>query len=578
MDAKNLDRKLIKSLNELEIIADGLNTSKLVDASNLRKVLKGFKFLTRNLEFGEHKTFEVVTIWCRLYLRMQSFLDAKNENINAQFEKSTPKVITHMIGCLQCQVNDVNYYYFTILQIIDELLKNMQLTSIKKLADLHVGVISCLWYPINHAGDFNTQVLALKLIWKLLQICDIKKRKEELKAIHGTSVNLAENQLSEMIQKGNMDTFETMARELLNIHNLNIYNEGKVYSFTCQSLRFDKCTEFYRPLNSDKFWVDFNCGPRTMSFKGRYRSSVNESYKLTQVIIKIKAITMRQNALIACYEEKIEFSNTSAELEILNRLGKVNLCLSDVEADRLTNNKHFHENFKINTIDNENAIFSDSDSLHENTGTKKEPTFAEKSDGNNVSFNESNKGNNAIASPVGKEVLELFPHGVKQEKDNNATNTAHINSANTPQSMHTLESKDSSPIKGLPNKRKFFKTPVSQKTMLKRRNNNKTSSPKPKKIKTPTSISKSTEIINLTDNNEIEHKSPSSSRSLDSQTASDSFIVNISNYLKEGREYASPVLPKDQQRANIIKRTNSSNHPKYSAKNPIDVYNIFDEI
>uniref|UniRef100_A0A1A9VN22 Uncharacterized protein n=1 Tax=Glossina austeni TaxID=7395 RepID=A0A1A9VN22_GLOAU len=541
MYTNNLHGNLIKNLNKLEAIADGLNTSKLV--------------------------------------RMQSFIEPRNENLNAQFEKSTPKVITYMIGCLQCQVYNVDNYYFIILQSIDELLKSMQLTSTKKLADLQAGVISCLWYPINYAGDFNTQVLALKLIWKLLKICDIEKQKEELEAIQCTTVNLVQKQLNEMVQKGNMDTFESMAREFLNLHNLNLDNEAKVYSLICQSLRFDKYIEFYRPLNSDKFWVDFNCNPHTLSFKGRYRSSVNQNYELIQVIIKIKAITMRQNALIVCYEEKIEFSKTSAELEILNRLSKVSLVLSDAETDRLINNKYFCEHFKINTIDHKNTRFSDSDSLHENTDQLlKEPTFSEKNDGNNVSFNENSKDNNALTSQ--KEVPELVENDGKQEKDNNATNTAHIESPNTSNSMLALESKDS-PIKELSNKRKFFKASMSQKTVPKRQNKNKTSS-KPKKIKTPANISKSTETINLTDENQIELQSPPSSRSLDSQTANDNFIVNISNYLKKGqeREFASPTLPKDQQRANVLKRTNSSdlNRSKYSTKMPTDVYSIFDEI
>uniref|UniRef100_A0A1A9ZMI9 Uncharacterized protein n=1 Tax=Glossina pallidipes TaxID=7398 RepID=A0A1A9ZMI9_GLOPL len=509
---------------------------------------------------------------------MQSFVEPRNENLNAQFEKSTPKVITYMIGCLQCQVYNVDNYYLIILQSIDELLKSMQLTSTKKLADLPAGVISCLWYPINYAGDFNTQVLALKLIWKLLQICDIEKQKEELEAIQCTTVNLVENQLNEMIQKGNMDTFESMARELLNYHNLNLDNEAKVYSLICQSLRFEKCVEFYRPLNSDKFWVDFNCSSRTLSFKGRYRFSVNQNYELIQVIIKIKAITIRQNTLIASYEEKIEFSKTSDELEMLNHLSKVSLVLSDAETDRLINNKYFYEHFKINTIDNKNTRFTDSDSLHENTDAKKEPTFAEKnvSNGNNVSFNENYKGNNALTSQ--EEVPELFEHGWKQEKDNNAINTAHIKSPNTSKAMLALESKDS-PIKELSNKRKFFKAPMPQKTLPKRQNKNKTSS-KPKKIKTPTNISKSPETINFSDEDQIGLQSPPSSRSLDSQTANDNFIVNISNYLKKGREFASPALPKDQQRANVLKRTNSSdlNHSKYSTKMPTDVYSIFDEI
>lgn len=72
---------------------------------------------------------------------MQSFIEPRNENLNAQFEKSTPKVITYMIGCLQCQVDNVDNYYFIILQSIDELLKSMQLISTKKLADLQAGVM-----------------------------------------------------------------------------------------------------------------------------------------------------------------------------------------------------------------------------------------------------------------------------------------------------------------------------------------------------------------------------------------------------------------------------------------------------
>lgn len=144
--------------------------------------------------------------------------------------------------------------------------------------------------------------------------------------------------------------------------------------------------------------------------------------------------------------------------------------------------------------------------------------------------------------------------------------------------MLALESKDSS-INELSNKRKFFKSPMSQKTVPKRQNKNKTSS-KPKKIKTQANISKSPETINLTDKNQIELQSPPSSRSLDSETANDNFIVNISNYLKATREFASPALPKEQQRANVLKRTNSSdlNSSKHSTKMPTDVYSIFDEI
>lgn len=82
--------------------------------------------------------------------------------------------------------------------------------TVKMVCFFFVFYRSCLWYPINYAGDFNTQVLALKLIWKLLQICDIEKQKEELEAIQCSTVNLVENQLKEMIQKGNMDTFESV--------------------------------------------------------------------------------------------------------------------------------------------------------------------------------------------------------------------------------------------------------------------------------------------------------------------------------------------------------------------------------
>lgn len=60
---------------------------------------------------------------------------------------------------------------------------------------------ACLWQPIDLAGDFNTQLKALKILSQLLKHLDETRQNEELKSIKWTNLNLFQDKLKTIVQE-----------------------------------------------------------------------------------------------------------------------------------------------------------------------------------------------------------------------------------------------------------------------------------------------------------------------------------------------------------------------------------------
>lgn len=124
-----------------------------------------------------------------------------------------------------------------------------------------------MWTPIELAGDFNTQLKALKIFSVLLQQFDENRQKDELNAIKWTNLNFFQEKLRAVVQatkfshvlenvkrllyknKIDINSFRfKLSRELLNNFNMSLSKTLLVYSFHCATVTFAKQYKFHKPL------------------------------------------------------------------------------------------------------------------------------------------------------------------------------------------------------------------------------------------------------------------------------------------------------------------------------------------
>ncbi|XP_053947682.1 uncharacterized protein LOC128856409 [Anastrepha ludens] len=97
--------------------------------------------------------------------------------------------------------------------MIHKLLSNVRPGVLEKITTTETGIIACIWFPIPFVGDFNTQMMALRLLVMFLKCVDSKSLQNELDKIRGVPKSFMKNELTAAISVGNFHTakFENSA-------------------------------------------------------------------------------------------------------------------------------------------------------------------------------------------------------------------------------------------------------------------------------------------------------------------------------------------------------------------------------
>ncbi|KAL9895394.1 uncharacterized protein ACN2A1_006105 isoform 1-T1 [Glossina fuscipes fuscipes] len=402
MSSRKQEANDVQCLSDLKRIANEFNKSKHVDKDVVRKFFSGFRYLTICLELEERDIFECIINWCRLYARIPFYIDPLNEKLQRIYEDSIPMVFPHIIGYLPYSVHNIETYHYMLLETMDTLLRNASFTALQEIGNFRPGSIAGLQYPIENAGDFNTQLLALKLMTRLLKYADIEKQNQELKNVPWFNIKLIENDLSAVIKEANRGQFENVARGLLNKFNMNLTMlPHKVYSLYCDYLCFQKNFDFYKPLNCDKFWINFNYSPRTLSFIGHYKKLMKSGFDTVHVTVKITALNLERKTLIVHYNEPVRLSKYSNVLEELNGYKTICLFLSDEEVTRLKCNRDFFDHF------NEHEYVNDHNSVNTHCSSVSQESSSRQGDFSNkfrkslnLLIGEANDNNSLIPVPT----------------------------------------------------------------------------------------------------------------------------------------------------------------------------------
>uniref|UniRef100_A0A1A9ZAC9 Uncharacterized protein n=1 Tax=Glossina pallidipes TaxID=7398 RepID=A0A1A9ZAC9_GLOPL len=400
-------------------------------------------------------------------------------------------VFPHIIGYLKYSVPDIETYHYTLLETMDILLRNASFTALQKIGNLRPGIVAGLQYPIENAGDFNTQLLALKLMTRLLKYADIEKQNQELKNVPWFNTKLIENDLSAVMKEANRGQFENVARELLNKYNMNLtMRPYKVYSLYCDYLCFQKNLEFYKPLNCDKFWINFNYSPRTLSFNGHYNKLMKLGYDTVHVTVKITALNLERKTLIVHYNEPVQLSKYSNVLEELNGYTDMCLFLSDEEVSRLKCNRDLFDHFNEHEYDNGrnrensscNSVSDESSSRHGDFSNQFRKSL-------NLLIGEANDNNNLTPMRTNQPVKATSEQRFQQPMDiidaNETPKTSKLSNTNVTKSH---------PIQRLRSNNKKSASTKKATTMNKKSTEAANSSPL---ASTSTSVVQTAELVNL---------------------------------------------------------------------------------
>lgn len=65
---------------------------------------------------------------------------------------------------------------------------------------------ACVWFPIGFVGDFNTQLLALRLLAMLLKCADSTRQQSELNSIRCADKSVLKDKLTAAIAVANFHT------------------------------------------------------------------------------------------------------------------------------------------------------------------------------------------------------------------------------------------------------------------------------------------------------------------------------------------------------------------------------------
>ncbi|XP_053945695.1 uncharacterized protein LOC128855095 [Anastrepha ludens] len=92
--------------------------------------------------------------------------------------------------------------------MIHKLLSNVRPGVLEKITTTETGIIACIWFPIPFVGDFNTQMMALRLLVMFLKCVDSKSFQNELDKIRGVPKSFMKNEPTAAISVGNFHTAE----------------------------------------------------------------------------------------------------------------------------------------------------------------------------------------------------------------------------------------------------------------------------------------------------------------------------------------------------------------------------------
>ncbi|KAM7355002.1 uncharacterized protein ACRADG_001263 isoform 2-T3 [Cochliomyia hominivorax] len=321
------------------------NNLEFVNKTLINKILKALSAIMIMVQRKEPGLFKEIVKWFGLYLQVLLSINPDDKILLKYYEKTVPTVISYIIGCLQYNTKELNNYHLNLLEILEEILDNVQTKVLKEIKQFKTGTIGCLWNPIDVAGDFNTQVKALKILSILLKQFDETRQNEELKCIKWTNLNLFQDKLKIIVQETKLQhVMENNSRDLLNNYNMNLSKNILVYSFFCLSVNLAKKYKFYKPLNHDKFWIDINYRPQTLSYKGRFKMYSKSKYEDINVVLKIQMMKLENNNLIIYFETPGEFSKyTQYFSNISNNVIQFNLTTD--ERQRLNANDYIMKYF-----------------------------------------------------------------------------------------------------------------------------------------------------------------------------------------------------------------------------------------
>uniref|UniRef100_A0A034WKB9 Uncharacterized protein n=1 Tax=Bactrocera dorsalis TaxID=27457 RepID=A0A034WKB9_BACDO len=312
-------------------------------------MLLGFRVLEDALQHKQSEAYDLVIRWTKQFLKIQSNLTNQHDGIRRQFEKVVPPGITYIIGCLQYKTKAIISYHYQLLEMIHELLLNLRPGVLENLATFETGVIACVWFPIGFVGDFNTQLLALRLLAMLLKCVDPKRLQNELNSIRCADKSVLKDKLTAAIAVANFHTakFENTARDLLNTYNMHLAKNILVYSFRCKSFKFGENIIFFKPLNVENFWIDFNYCPRTLSFNGRCQTNTKEIYTNCSASLKITKLSLNNLTLIVHFQAPVQIFKETSDLPDISHITTAKIIIPRDEAMRLLENefilKYFNE-------------------------------------------------------------------------------------------------------------------------------------------------------------------------------------------------------------------------------------------
>ncbi|XP_053952704.1 uncharacterized protein LOC128859705 isoform X1 [Anastrepha ludens] len=305
------------------------------------EMLLGFQILEQSLQRKQSEAYNLILTWLNLFLNIQSNIITQNEGVREQFEKIVPSAVTYMIGCLQHKAKEIVSYHYQLLEMIHELLSNVRPGVLEKIATFETGIIACIWFPIAFVGDFNTQMMALRLLVMLLKCVDSKRLQNELDNIRCVDKSVMKNKLTAAISVANFHAakFENTARDLLNTYNMHLAKNILVYSFRCKSFKFGDSIEFFKPMNADDFWMDFNYCPRTLSFNGCCQTKNQTNFTNCSVNLQILKLSLNYLNLSIHFEAPLRHGNESTNFPDIAGITTAEIILPREEAMRLLENK-----------------------------------------------------------------------------------------------------------------------------------------------------------------------------------------------------------------------------------------------
>ncbi|XP_011195816.2 uncharacterized protein LOC105220942 [Zeugodacus cucurbitae] len=351
---------ITEAIEKIEILI----ARKILSSKLFYDMLLGFRVLEEALQHKQTAAYQLVITWVGLFLKIQSNITNQHDGIRRQFEKVVPSAVTYIIGCLQYKAKVMISYHYQLLKMIHEILLNLRPGVLEKLATFETGVIACVWFPIGFVGDFNTQLLALRLLAMLLKCVDSTRLQSELNSIRCADRSILKDKLTAAIAVANFQTakFENTARDLLNTYNMHLAKNILVYSFRCKSFKFEDNTKFFKPLNAEHFWIDFNYCPRTLSFNGRCQTNTKAIYINCSVSLQITKLSLNNLTLNVQFQAPAQIHKESGDIRDINQVTTAQIIIPRDEAMRLLENKfilkYFNESQLTNVQNNKTSSFA----------------------------------------------------------------------------------------------------------------------------------------------------------------------------------------------------------------------------